>query len=161
MANRFSIPTLPFRIATTYHQLYKLCMKLHSTAASIGFINKAIYNHVTPMFVRVKGQFPREQLRKETERKLLFEHLNKHKEDLKGFSREFTETSNKLLRNTGYTLGRALIQNIQKTQKKSRLDSFLTKNKKLRILITNNYSCLLYTSPSPRDGLLSRMPSSA
>ena len=25
----------------------------------------------------------------------------------------------------------------------------------------NQYSCLLYTSPSPRDGLLSRMPSSA
>ena len=23
------------------------------------------------------------------------------------------------------------------------------------------YTCLLYTSPSPRDGLLSRMPSSA
>ena len=30
-------------------------------------------------------------------------------------------------------------------------------------LINQNesYSCLLYTSPSPRDGLLSRMPSSA
>ena len=26
---------------------------------------------------------------------------------------------------------------------------------------TNQYYCLLYTSPSPRDGLLSRMPSSA
>ena len=26
---------------------------------------------------------------------------------------------------------------------------------------TKNRSCLLYTSPSPRDGLLSRMPSSA
>ena len=25
----------------------------------------------------------------------------------------------------------------------------------------NEYACLLYTSPSPRDGLLSRMPSSA
>ena len=25
----------------------------------------------------------------------------------------------------------------------------------------NDYTCLLYTSPSPRDGLLSRMPSSA
>ena len=25
----------------------------------------------------------------------------------------------------------------------------------------NLFSCLLYTSPSPRDGLLSRMPSSA
>ena len=27
--------------------------------------------------------------------------------------------------------------------------------------IISNYNCLLYTSPSPRDGLLSRMPSSA
>ena len=26
---------------------------------------------------------------------------------------------------------------------------------------SNTYTCLLYTSPSPRDGLLSRMPSSA
>ena len=26
---------------------------------------------------------------------------------------------------------------------------------------THDYDCLLYTSPSPRDGLLSRMPSSA
>ena len=27
--------------------------------------------------------------------------------------------------------------------------------------VTYYYTCLLYTSPSPRDGLLSRMPSSA
>ena len=30
-----------------------------------------------------------------------------------------------------------------------------------RIETQDTYSCLLYTSPSPRDGLLSRMPSSA
>ena len=29
------------------------------------------------------------------------------------------------------------------------------------ILVTDDSDCLLYTSPSPRDGLLSRMPSSA
>ena len=29
------------------------------------------------------------------------------------------------------------------------------------IYLTHYYICLLYTSPSPRDGLLSRMPSSA
>ena len=29
------------------------------------------------------------------------------------------------------------------------------------ILVWSVYTCLLYTSPSPRDGLLSRMPSSA
>ena len=28
-------------------------------------------------------------------------------------------------------------------------------------VIKNHKTCLLYTSPSPRDGLLSRMPSSA
>ena len=28
-------------------------------------------------------------------------------------------------------------------------------------IVTENKDCLLYTSPSPRDGLLSRMPSSA
>ena len=28
-------------------------------------------------------------------------------------------------------------------------------------LTVNSITCLLYTSPSPRDGLLSRMPSSA
>ena len=30
-----------------------------------------------------------------------------------------------------------------------------------RIFEMRTYTCLLYTSPSPRDGLLSRMPSSA
>ena len=29
------------------------------------------------------------------------------------------------------------------------------------MVINQNFPCLLYTSPSPRDGLLSRMPSSA
>ena len=31
----------------------------------------------------------------------------------------------------------------------------------LDVNVTLDYDCLLYTSPSPRDGLLSRMPSSA
>ena len=35
-----------------------------------------------------------------------------------------------------------------------------TKNKKRNFNISN-YTCLLYTSPSPRDGTKSRMPSSA
>ena len=30
-----------------------------------------------------------------------------------------------------------------------------------RVELLKNLDCLLYTSPSPRDGLLSRMPSSA
>ena len=34
-------------------------------------------------------------------------------------------------------------------------------NTDLALLFRDNSRCLLYTSPSPRDGLLSRMPSSA
>ena len=52
---------------------------------------------------------------------------------------------------------------------KKRVVSYFTKNHdnaKTRILVNKIVSikhivCLLYTSPSPRDGLLSRMPSSA
>ena len=38
------------------------------------------------------------------------------------------------------------------------LKKIIQENKELNLLVK---SCLLYTSPSPRDGLLSRMPSSA
>ena len=36
-----------------------------------------------------------------------------------------------------------------------------SKDNTLRMTIHLDQTCLLYTSPSPRDGLLSRMPSSA
>ena len=38
---------------------------------------------------------------------------------------------------------------------------FLTLRKFVVPMFEKAYACLLYTSPSPRDGLLSRMPSSA
>ena len=37
----------------------------------------------------------------------------------------------------------------------------LSLNKRLMLILGHYKGCLLYTSPSPRDGLLSRMPSSA
>ena len=39
--------------------------------------------------------------------------------------------------------------------------SEISQIKRNNLDISNNDACLLYTSPSPRDGLLSRMPSSA
>ena len=62
----------------------------------------------------------------------------------------------------------------ESTLKIKKLVSLAKKNKLPALAITDNnnmfgvfefaqecVSCLLYTSPSPRDGLLSRMPSSA
>ena len=47
----------------------------------------------------------------------------------------------------------AMVGVIQVGDDKSNLDSVKA--------VAQQYNCLLYTSPSPRDGLLSRMPSSA
>ena len=46
-------------------------------------------------------------------------------------------------------------------QKKSAWISQVTLYSYLKTRMGTKYVCLLYTSPSPRDGLLSRMPSSA
>ena len=47
------------------------------------------------------------------------------------------------------------VDELQKIKKKEKIISDKKSSK------IDNLSCLLYTSPSPRDGLLSRMPSSA
>ena len=70
----------------------KLSLKLYKTTFSIGFYSKSNLHQVTPNFVNVQGHFPREELGKETECKLLHEHLSKHYQDLK-------EVSNKYERN--------------------------------------------------------------
>ena len=41
------------------------------------------------------------------------------------------------------------------------IDNRLPSEKDLTTHLSTIFTCLLYTSPSPRDGLLSRMPSSA
>ena len=49
-------------------------------------------------------------------------------------------------------------------QDAKRAKKFARLTKELQVAVrggTDPSSCLLYTSPSPRDGLLSRMPSSA
>ena len=46
------------------------------------------------------------------------------------------------------------------TERKQEDERGATSGRDPAVTITSN-SCLLYTSPSPRDGLLSRMPSSA
>ena len=57
---------------------------------------------------------------------------------------------------SGYKANRVLI----KATKGSRGPTILTAGSTIH-MDDGSYTCLLYTSPSPRDGLLSRMPSSA
>ena len=54
------------------------------------------------------------------------------------------------------------LESLKTPQLHNKYLKFLNKWKLLQTKAnTDYYTCLLYTSPSPRDGLLSRMPSSA
>ena len=53
-----------------------------------------------------------------------------------------------------YELGQSIIKAVRMAMNDINTD-------KLEIIIKDTKSCLLYTSPSPRDATLSRMPSSA
>ena len=55
----------------------------------------------------------------------------------------------------------AVIESCDTKFKEAKFISDFIKNEGLNALVINTATCLLYTSPSPRDGLLSRMPSSA
>ena len=61
--------------------------------------------------------------------------------------------TNDFVTSTNYTGG--------PTQDKGLVEGFVAKLAGINIYHSEQYTCLLYTSPSPRDGLLSRMPSSA
>ena len=57
------------------------------------------------------------------------------------------------------------LPSVSETAQKPRIESIITKQARhkseMSVLHQKYKTCLLYTSPSPRDGLLSRMPSSA
>ena len=47
------------------------------------------------------------------------------------------------------------------SQAQAKLKQLQSEFENVQVIIAHHSNCLLYTSPSPRDGLLSRMPSSA
>ena len=66
---------------------------------------------------------------------------------------------------TGTNLPKNKQKKIEELIEKGRKQTYLTVSDISDLLPNNQFDqdqiCLLYTSPSPRDGLLSRMPSSA
>ena len=129
---------LPERIAKKVDKIYRLLLKMHNTASSIGFIKKCIHFRVTPKFAQIKGQFLKKSAQSQAERKLMLDHILNHLQTLQKLSRELRDETFSLEFFTGKFLCRALIQaNVNKLQQK-RLDSFRVKNRKLRSLIGNN-----------------------
>ena len=69
-------------------------------------------------------------------------------------------TLSKIYKNTLLTLAACLVLTACATKKEVATTDAI-KGQMQSDVYTGTDTCLLYTSPSPRDGLLSRMPSSA
>ena len=83
---------------------------------------------------------------------------------LNSFIKVFNEKSISFKKSLSYSTPNRLIILFEGLQKKIALESEEIRGpniKALEIALDGFISCLLYTSPSPRDCLLSRMPSSA
>ena len=83
-------------------------------------------------------------------------HLAKH--FCAFFSEELDTT---LIGNCPYGFGGLLPKNVSALKDDTGLCGHWHRNGRLCGECEDNYTCLLYTSPSPRDATLSRMPSSA
>ena len=137
MTNDNTQINLPKRITEYYN---KLTIKLHNTAASIGFIKKALCAHITPKFGQIKGQFVKDEEKHQVERRLMLNHISKHAKCLKEITKEHHEISGKSIIITGRLIFKCLLNKIIWTSKCKRMNSFITKNKKLDRLITCNPS---------------------
>ena len=76
---------------------------------------------------------------------------------------EVSETEFKKMQTTLEALGRQVMlqQFFSETRVRTEGQSGIKAVRQRKTGLKNYFICLLYTSPSPRDGLLSRMPSSA
>ena len=72
----------------------------------------------------------------------------------------FVNFPNKLYKNSKYWVSPIISEELEMMDKKKN-PVFKNADADYYLAIKKNKICLLYTSPSPRDGLLSRMPSSA
>ena len=121
-------------------KLYWLAIMLHNTAASIGFIKKALYAYVTLKFAQIKGQFVNNEEKHQAETILMLSHVSKYAKCPKEMTKEHHEISGKLMTITGRLIFKCLLNKIIWTSKCKRMDSFITKKKKLDRLITHSPS---------------------
>ena len=141
MANLSTCFAYKNRIADIYNKLYSITYKLHKTASSIGFINKALRNNVIPKFAQIKGQFVAGHEHIQAERKIMLSHhLNKHVCNLKIQINKHYDTDALLALSVCEIRYKLLKKRLSSSLYQDRVISFNTKNKKLKGHMLKNKS---------------------
>ena len=130
MANENTQINLPKRVAEYCNKLYWLTINLNKTDASIGFLKKALYAHVTRKFSQIKGQFVTDEEKHQGERRMMLSHVSKYAKCLKETTKEQDEVSEKIITIRGRLILKCLQNKIICTSKCNRMESYITKDKK-------------------------------
>ena len=125
------INRLPGRIASIIKYFKSTTSKLQKTASSIGFIEHALYHHITPNFASVKGQFLHKADKWKAEKSKLFSHLNSHRKLVVNLCIRYDELLHKLKKNVGELFTKCIVMTLNKALRPNNIQQFLIKNKKL------------------------------
>ena len=129
MANDNIRINLSKRIVEYYSKLYWLTIKLHNTAARIGFKKEALYAHITPVFAQINEQSVNDEEKHQAVRRLMLSHVWKHVKCLKDMTKEHHEISGKLMTITRRLIFKCLLNKIIWTSKRKSMGLLLTRTK--------------------------------
>ena len=106
-------------------------LKLRNTILKCSFYLKALYNNITPTFVKIQGQFLNTNTKSNAEKDLMRGYINKHQNDIRLLRLDCCELKEKLQLLVGNSFASILLKSIEKSLYKERLESFKTKIKKI------------------------------
>ena len=134
MAN-FNFYSSTRQIAVLRSSILSTTIKLQKTAASIGFVQYALHNGLTPTFARVKGNFRNKRDKRRAEESILKSELYEHRKTVQAISSKLEDLVTKLREITTPAFCKCLQYLILSKLRKNNIEQLKTKTKKLRILL--------------------------
>ena len=138
---------LPQGIAFSYQKLKYLTSKLQRTAASIGFVQKALWNCCTPTFAIVNGNFALEDHRYTAVKSILKANLQEHTLKLCRVNADLSILRTALVSKHGTEAFKLIHRLVSKSLHQERFDSLCTKNKKLSKLLKSRHESMHFSVP--------------
>ena len=125
----------------------KICRQLFQQnvkdTTSTAFIKKALYENVTPIFTKVKGQFLNENVKLNAGKDVMKSFLNKHFHDIRDLRLEHNAVKDKLEEEIGPIFTGKILKSIIRPLQRERLESFRTNNRKLFNLMKKEQNKML------------------
>ena len=131
----------------SYQNLKYLTSKLQRTAASIGFVQRALWNRCTPTFAVVNGNFASEDHRYAAVKSILKANLQEHTLKLRRVNADLSIFRTAFVSKHGTGAFKLIHRMVSKSLRLERFDSLSTKNKKLSKLMKSKHESEDFSVP--------------